>query len=313
MTIITASLVKELRDKTGAGMMDCKTALTEVKGDIESAVDWLRKKGLSKAANKAGRIAAEGLIGVTAKDKTGAMVEVNSETDFVARNEQFQDLVRNITALAPKADGEVAKLLALTYPGKSVTVEHQVKETVATIGENMSLRRTVAMSVGDGHVAEYVHNKAADGLGKIGVLVALESKGDTAALAGFGRQLAMHIAAAAPAAVTADELDPALIERVRTVYIEQAKASGKSPEIAAKMVEGRLRKEFFQQVVLMEQTFLGAGGDGKATVAQVLKGAEKDAGAPVKIAKFARYALGEGIDKKDDDFAAEVAKAAGKR
>jgi len=313
MTIITASLVKELRDKTGAGMMDCKTALTEVKGDIESAVDWLRKKGLSKAANKAGRIAAEGLIGVTAKDKTGAMVEVNSETDFVARNEQFQDLVRNITALAPKADGEIAKLLALTYPGKSVTVEHQVKETVATIGENMSLRRTVAMSVGDGHVAEYVHNKAADGLGKIGVLVALESKGDTAALAGFGRQLAMHIAAAAPAAVTADELDPALIERERTVYIEQAKASGKSPEIAAKMVEGRLRKEFFQQVVLMEQTFLGAGGDGKATVAQVLKGAEKDAGAPVKIAKFARYALGEGIDKKDDDFAAEVAKAAGKR
>jgi elongation factor Ts len=313
MSTITASLVKELRDKTGAGMMDCKTALTEVKGDIESAVDWLRKKGLSKAANKAGRIAAEGLIGVTAKDKTGAMVEVNSETDFVARNEQFQDLVRNITALAPKADGEVAKLLALTYPGKSVTVEHQVKETVATIGENMSLRRTVAMSVGDGHVAEYVHNKAADGLGKIGVLVALESKGDKAALAGFGRQLAMHIAAAAPAAVTADELDPALIERERTVYIEQAKASGKSPEIAAKMVEGRLRKEFFQQVVLMEQTFLGAGGDGKATVAQVLKGAEKDAGAPVKIAKFARYALGEGIDKKDDDFAAEVAKAAGKR
>src|SRR6476619_6684480 len=157
MTTITASLVKELRDKTGAGMMDCKAALTEVKGDIESAIDCLRKKGITKAANKAGRIAAEGLIGVTAKDKTGAMVEVNSETDFVARNEQFQDLVRNITALAPKADGEVAKLLALTYPNKSVTVEHQVKETVATIGENMSLRRTVAMSVGDGHVAEYVH------------------------------------------------------------------------------------------------------------------------------------------------------------
>ena len=241
------------------------------------------------------------------------MVEVNSETDFVARNEQFQDLVRNITSLAPKADGEVAKLLALTYPGKSVTVEQQVKETVATIGENMSVRRTVAMSVGDGHVADYVHNKVADGLGKIGVLVALESKGDKAALAGFGRQLAMHIAAAAPAAVTVEELDPALIERERAVYIEQAKASGKSPEIAAKMVEGRLRKEFFQQVVLMEQTFLGAGGDGKATVAQVLKEAEKDAGAPVKIAKFARYALGEGIDKKDDDFAAEVAKAAGKR
>ena len=313
MTTISASLVKELRDKTGAGMMDCKAALTETKGDIESAVDWLRKKGLSKAANKAGRVAAEGLIGVTAKDKSGAMVEVNSETDFVARNEQFQDMVRKITSLAPKADGDLEKLLALTYPGKSVTVEEHVKEMVATIGENMSVRRTVAMSVGDGHVAEYVHNKVADGLGKIGVLVALESTGDKAALAGLGRQLAMHIAAAAPAAITAEELDPALIERERAVYTEQAKASGKSPEIAAKMVEGRLRKEFFQQVVLMQQTFLGAGGDGKATVEQVLKDAEKTAGAPIKIAKFARYALGEGIDKKDDDFAAEVAKAAGKQ
>ena len=313
MTTISASLVKELRDKTGAGMMDCKTALTETKGHIEQAVDWLRKKGLSKAANKAGRIAAEGLIGVTAKDKAGAMVEVNSETDFVARNEQFQDMVRKITTLAPKADSDLEKLLALTYPGKSVTVEHHVKEMVSTIGENMSVRRTVAMAVGEGHVAEYVHNKVADGLGKIGVLVALESTGDKALLTGLGRQLAMHIAAAAPAAITAEELDPVLIERERAVYIEQAKASGKSPEIAAKMVEGRLRKEFYQQVVLMLQTFLGAGGDGKATVAQVLKEAEKKAGAPIKVTKFARYALGEGIDKKDGDFAAEVAKAAGKQ
>ena len=313
MTTISASLVKELRDKTGAGMMDCKTALTETKGEIEQAVDWLRKKGLSKAANKAGRIAAEGLIGVTAKDKAGAMVEVNSETDFVARNEQFQDMVRKITSLAPKADGDLGKLLALTYPGKSVTVEEHVKETVATIGENMSVRRTVAMSVGAGHVADYVHNKVADGLGKIGVLVALEGTGEKAVLTGLGRQLAMHIAAAAPAAITVEELDPALIERERAVYTEQARASGKPPEIAAKMVEGRLRKEFFQQVVLMQQTFLGAGGDGKATVAQVLEDAEKTAGAPIKIAKFARYALGEGIDKKDGDFAAEVAKAAGKQ
>jgi elongation factor Ts len=313
MTTISASLVKELRDKTGAGMMDCKAALTETKGHVEQAVDWLRKKGLSKAANKAGRVAAEGLIGVVAKDKSGAMVEVNSETDFVARNEQFQDMVRKITSLAPKADGDLGKLLALTYPGKSVTVEEHVKETVATIGENMSVRRTVAMSVGAGHVADYVHNKVADGLGKIGVLVALESTGEKAVLTGLGRQLAMHIAAAAPAAITAEELDPALIERERAVYTEQARASGKPPEIAAKMVEGRLRKEFFQQVVLMQQTFLGAGGDGKATVAQVLKDAEKTAGAPIKIAKFARYALGEGIDKKDGDFAAEVAKAAGKR
>ena len=313
MTTISASLVKELRDKTGAGMMDCKAALTETKGHIEQAVDWLRKKGLSKAANKAGRIAAEGLIGVAAKDKAGAMVEVNSETDFVARNEQFQDMVRKITSLAPKADGDLGKLLALTYPGKSVTVEEHVKETVATIGENMSVRRTVAMSVGAGHVADYVHNKVADGLGKIGVLVALESTGEKAVLTGLGRQLAMHIAAAAPAAITVEELDPALIERERAVYTEQARASGKPPEIAAKMVEGRLRKEFFQQVVLMQQTFLGAGGDGKATVAQVLEDAEKTAGAPIKIAKFARYALGEGIDKKDGDFAAEVAKAAGKQ
>jgi elongation factor Ts len=309
MTTISASQVKELRDKTGAGMMDCKTALTESKGDLEQAVDWLRKKGLSKAANKAGRIAAEGLIGVLAKDKVGAMVEVNSETDFVARNEQFQDMVRKITSLAPKAEGSLEKLLALTYPGKSVTVEQHVKEMVATINENMSVRRTVAMSVGAGHVADYVHNKAADGLGKIGVVVALESTGDKAAVASVGRQLAMHIAAHVPpaAAVTAEALDPALIERERVIYTEQAKASGKPAEIAAKMVEGRLRKEFFQQVVLMQQTFLGAGSDGKATVAQVLKEAEKKAGAPIKITKFARYALGEGIDKKDGDFAAEVA------
>jgi elongation factor Ts len=313
MTTISAGLVKELRDKTGAGMMDCKTALTETKGHIEQAVDWLRKKGLSKAANKAGRIAAEGLIGVAAKDKAGAMVEVNSETDFVARNERFQDMVRKITALAQKADGDLKRLLALTYPGKSVTVEDHVKEMVATIGENMSVRRTAAMSVDEGHVADYVHNKVADGLGKIGVLVALESAGDKTVLTSLGRQLAMHIAAAAPVAISAEELDPILIERERAVYIEQAKASGKSPEIAAKMVEGRLRKEFYQQVVLQQQTFLGAGGDGKATVAQVLKDAEKTAGAPIKVAKFARYALGEGIDKKDGDFAAEVAKAAGKR
>jgi elongation factor Ts len=312
MTTISATQVKELRDKTGAGMMDCKAALTETKGDLEQAVDWLRKKGLSKAANKAGRIAAEGLIGVTAKDKAGAMVEVNSETDFVARNEQFQDMVRKIASLAPKADGDLAKLLALPYPAKSMSVEAYVKEMVATIGENMSVRRTVAMSVAHGLVADYVHNKVADGLGKIGVLVALDSKADTAALATLGRQLCLHIAAANPAAISAEELDPKLVERERSVYIEQAKASGKSPEIAAKMVEGRLRKEFFQQVVLLQQTFLGPGSDGKMTVEQVVKAAEKAAGSPIKIAKFARYALGEGIDKKDGDFASEVAKAAGK-
>jgi elongation factor Ts len=312
MTTISASLVKELRDKTGAGMMDCKNALSETKGDIEQAVDWLRKKGLSKAANKAGRVAAEGLIGVASKDKAGALVEVNSETDFVARNAQFQDTVRTITSLAQKASGDLDKLLGLTWPGKSLTVAEHVKEMVATIGENMSVRRTVAMSVAEGTVSEYMHNKVADGLGKIGVLVALESKGDKAELASLGRQLCLHIAAANPAAITAEDLDPALIERERAVYTEQAKAAGKSAEIAAKMVEGRLRKEFFQQVVLMQQTFLGAGGDGKQTVEQVVKAAEKTAGAPIRIARFARYALGEGIEKKGGDFAAEVAKAAGK-
>jgi elongation factor Ts len=313
MAEVTASLVKALREKTGAGMMDCKTALTESQGDMERAVDWLRKKGLSRASQKADRVAAEGLIGVAVQGKTGAIVEVNSETDFVARNDRFQDMVRTVAGLALEAGGDLKKLLAITYPGKAMTVEAYVKELVATIGENMGVRRTARVSSGDGVVAEYIHNKAADGLGKVGVLVALESKGKAAELAALGRQLAMHIAAASPAAVSADELDPALIERERAVYTEQAKASGKPPEIAAKMVEGRLRKEFYQQVVLLQQTFLGPGGDGKATVEQVLKAAEKGVGAPIKVTRFVRYALGEGIDKKDTDFAAEVAAAAGKR
>jgi elongation factor Ts len=309
MTAISAGQVKQLRDKTGAGMMDCKTALTETQGDMEQAVDWLRKKGLSKAATKAGRVAAEGLVGVSVAAGTGAIVEVNSETDFVARNDKFQDMVRKIGSVAAKANGDLAKLLAMPFPGSSASVEEHVKEMVATIGENMSVRRTAALAVSEGAVADYVHNKAADGLGKIGVLVAVESKGEPKAIAALGRQLAMHVAAASPAAVTADELDPGLIARERAIYTEQATASGKSADIVAKMVEGRLRKEFYQQVVLLQQTFLGAGGDGKATVEQVLKEAEKTVGAPIKIAKFVRYALGEGIDKKDDDFAAEVAKA----
>jgi elongation factor Ts len=242
-------------------------------------------------------VAADGLIGVTTKGSGGAIVEVNSETDFVARNAQFQELVRGITALAPQAKDDLARLLALPYPGKGVSVDEHLKAMIATIGENMSIRRTAAISVADGLVSDYVHNKADDGLGRIGVLVALESKGDKAALGALGRQIAMHIAAASPAAVTAEQLNPALIERERAVYTEQAKASGKSPEIAAKMVEGRLRKEFFQQVVLLQQIFLGAGGDGKGTVEQTLKGAEKTVGAPVKVTGFVRYALGEGVDK----------------
>jgi elongation factor Ts len=312
MTVISAGQVKQLRDKTGAGMMDCKTALTETKGDLEQAVDWLRKKGLSKAATKAGRVAAEGLVGVSVADKTGAIVEVNSETDFVARNDKFQDMVRKVAGAAAAAKGDLAKLLATPFPGSAVSVEEQVKDMVATIGENMSVRRTASVSVAEGAVADYVHNKAADGLGKIGVLVGLKSKAEPKAVAALGRQLAMHIAAASPAAVTAEDLDPALIARERAIYTEQATASGKSADIVAKMVEGRLRKEFYQQVVLLQQTFLGAGGDGKQTVEQVLEEAAKQLGAPVKIHKFVRYALGEGIDKKDDDFAAEVAKAAGR-
>ena len=309
MTTITASLVKELREKTGAGMMDCKTALTETKGEIEAAVDWLRKKGLSKAATKAGRVAAEGLIGIVATAGAGAMVEVNSETDFVARNAEFQQLVRTITQRAPEAGGDLAKLLAMDYPGKRASIADEVKERAATIGENISVRRTVALAVSGGQIAAYLHNRAADGLGKIGVLVALRSTGEAEKVADFGRRLAMHIAAASPAAVTAAELDPALIERERAVYTAQATASGKPAAIAAKIVEGRLRKEFYQQVVLLQQTFLGAGGDGKATVAEVLSAAEKAAGAPITVMGFARYALGEGIARKDGDFAAEVAAA----
>jgi elongation factor Ts len=308
MATITADLVKQLRDKTGAGMMDCKAALTETQGDVEAAIDWLRKKGLSKAAKKADRIAADGLIGAAVSGSTGALVEVNSETDFVARNDKFQDMVRQIAVLAVGAGGNLETLLAKAYPGTSNSVDGHVKEMVATIGENMSVRRTASLVAKDGIVASYVHNRVADGLGKIGVLVALESKGAADSLAEIGRQIALHIAAANPQAVSVDDLDKAVIERERQVYLEQAKASGKSDDIVAKMVDGRLRKEFFAQVTLMQQVFFGPGGDGKMSVEQYVKGAEKVAGAPVKISGFVRYALGEGIDKKSDDFASEVAK-----
>ena len=309
MTTISASMVKELRDKTGAGMMDCKQALVENNGDIEASVDWLRKKGLSKAAKKSGRVAAEGLIGAMVEDGVGTLVEVNSETDFVARNSQFQDMVREITKLSLKADGDLAKLLALPFPGTSNNVEAHVKEMVATIGENMSVRRTDALRASaDGVVIDYVHNRAGDGLGKMGVLVGLESTGDKAKLAEFGRQVAMHIAAASPLSVTVEELDKSVIERERAIYLEQAAASGKPQEIVEKMVEGRLRKEYFQQVVLLQQVFVL---DGKSTVEQAVKDAAASVGAPVKITGFKRYALGEGIEKKEEDFAAEVAAAVG--
>jgi elongation factor Ts len=303
-------MVKELRTSTGAGMMDCKQALTENNGDMQAAIDWLRTKGLSKAAKKSDRVAAEGLVGVTASGTSGAVVEVNSETDFVARNEQFQELVSQIAGLSTDTGGDVEKLLAANYPTGGGTVDDVLKETIATIGENMTVRRAATISVGEGVVSDYVHNAVAGHktLGKIGVLVALESSADTEKLSAFGRQLAMHIAAAAPLAMSIDELDSDAIEKERAIYLEQAKESGKPQEIIEKMVEGRLRKEFFQQVVLPQQTFVI---DGKATVEQAVKNAEKDLGAPVKIAGFVRFALGEGIEKKEDDFAAEVAAAAG--
>jgi elongation factor Ts len=312
MSTISAATVKELRDKTGAGMMDCKQALQETNGDMEAAVDLLRKKGLSKAAKKSDRVAAQGLVGVVSQVKSGAVVEVNSETDFVARNPQFQEMVQKIAALAPAAGGDVAKLLEAKYPGTGNTVEAQIKDAVATIGENMGLRRTAALSVKEGVVADYVHNKAADGLGKIGVLVALDSAGDSDSLMALGRQLAMHIAAASPQVVNVEDLSKDALDRERAIYLEQAKAeprnAGKSDEILLKAGEGRLQKEFVSQAVLLKQVFVI---DGKATVAEILKSAEKDVGAPVKIAGFVRYQLGEGIEKKVEDFAAEVAKTVG--
>ena len=270
MTQISAATVKELRDKTGAGMMDCKQALIENNGDIEASIDWLRKKGLSKAAKKSGRVAAEGLIGVAVEGRKGALVEVNSETDFVARNAQFQEMVRDISKLALQADGDLSRLLATPFPGKAISVEDHVKEMIATIGENMGVRRTATLEAGaDGVLVDYVHNRVAEGLGKIGVLVALESTGDKAKLAEFGRQIAMHVAAAAPLAISAEDLDPAVIERERKIYEEQAAASGKPQDIVAKMAEGRLRKEFFQQVAAdaadlrhRRQVDRRAGGEG---------------------------------------------------
>ncbi len=305
MTNISATMVKELRERTGAGMMDCKTALTETKGDIEGAIDWLRKKGLSKAAKKAGRVAAEGLVGVTTAAKKGAIVEVNSETDFVARNEQFQDLVRTITGLAPSADGSLEKLLATTYPGKTITVEEQIKEMVATIGENMALRRTATVAVRQGVVADYVHSKAVEGLGRIGVLVALESKGDTGKLAELGRQLAMHIAARNPIALDLAGVPADILAREKAILMEKNK--GKPAHVLEKIAESAL-KTYAKENCLLDQSFVL---DESKSVAQVLKDREKALGAPVTIGAYVRYALGEGIEKKESDFAAEVAAASG--
>ena len=303
---ISASLVKELREKTGAGMMDCKAALTETKGDIEAAIDWLRKKGLSKAAKKAGRVAAEGLIGISTAGTKGAVVEVNSETDFVARNEQFQEMVTNITSLAGAAKGDVATLLATAYPGKSHTVEEQVKELIATIGENMSVRRAAVLEVSEGVVGSYVHGQVAPGLGKIGVLVALESSGkNTAELEALARQIAMHIAATNPVALDIEGVPSEVLEREKAILAD--KNQGKPPQVIEKIVASGM-KSYAKDNCLLDQSYIH---DPSKSVSQAVKEAEGKAGGPVKLAAFVRYGLGEGIEKKEDDFAAEVAAAAG--
>lgn len=298
---ITASMVKELRDKTGAGMMDCKNALNENNGDIEAAIDWLRAKGIAKADKKSGRTAAEGLVAVAGSGSKAAIVEVNSETDFVSRNDDFQALASGIAEVALGTDGSVEAVTAADLNGKSVS--DNVTDAIATIGENMGLRRSAVMEVENGVVASYMHNAIADGLGKIGVLVGLESTGDAAALGAIGRQVAMHVAATNPLAATKEDMDADVVEREKNIFVESARESGKPDNIIEKMVEGRIRK-FFEENVLLSQTFVI---DGENTVEQALKNAEKDAGAPIALKGFVRFQLGEGIEKEEDDFAAEVA------
>ncbi len=308
MAQITAALVKDLRERTGAGMMDCKKALSESDGDIEGAVDWLRTKGLAAAAKKAGRVAAEGLVGIATGDKAAAVVEVNAETDFVARNEAFQDLVSNIAEIALSKQGDIEAVKASSFPGESRTVEEQVTHLIATIGENMALRRTEAVTVGEGVVSTYVHNALKPNMGRIGVVIGLESAADAGKLEELGKQLAMHIAAAHPVALSRDDLDPALIEKERVVLVEQARESGKPDNIIDKMVEGRLRK-YYEEVCLLDQVFVI---DGETRVSKIVEAAAKDLGSPISIKAFARFQLGEGIEREEDDFAAEVAATAGR-
>jgi len=306
MANVTAQMVKELRDKTGAGMMDCKAALGETNGELEAAVDWLRKKGLAKAAKKAGRIAAEGLIGVAVGGLKGVVVEVNSETDFIARNEQFQGLVRMIANVALDVGTDVEAIKA----GKvgDLTVNDAINAAIATIGENMSLRRAGQVSITAGAVGTYVHNAVSEGLGKIGVIVALESPGQKDELTALGRQVAMHIAASNPQAVDPDGLDPQVVAREKDVLADKFRAQGKAEAVIAKIVESGL-KTFYKEVCLLEQPYIH---DPAKNVAQALKDAEGKVGGAIKVTGFVRYALGEGIDRPDSDFAAEVAAAAGK-
>ena len=304
---LSASMVKELRNKSGAGMMDCKKALQETNGNIEEAIDWLRKQGLSAVAKKSGRVAAEGLIGITVINKIGSIIEINSETDFVARNELFQSFVTTCSELAIKSNQDINLLKNMSYPNSDRTVDEELTHNIATIGENMNIRRSELLSVSNGVVISYVHNSVKDGLGRLGVLVGIESEADEASLLTVGKQIAMHIAATSPASLNIEDLDPDLIERERQVLIDQSIASGKPSEIAEKMVVGRMQK-FYQDVVLNEQTFVI---DGETKIKDVIKKLEKDLNTKVKLSGFKKLTLGEGIEVSANDFAAEVAATAG--
>ena len=299
---VTAALVKELREKSGAGMMDCKKALAETDGDMEAAIDWLRTKGLATAAKKSGRVASEGLVAFAVDGTRGALIELNAETDFVARNTEFQEFAATLAGLALGAD-DIDALTGVDYPDTGRNVAEELTHKIATIGENMSLRRMASVSVGSGAVVSYMHNATAAGLGRIGVLVALESSAGADVLEGLGKQIAMHIAATAPASLSVEDLDKEMVQRERDVLIEQAKASGKPQEIAEKMVEGRMKK-YYKEVVLLEQTSVI---DGETAIGDVIAKASKDAGADIALTAFVRFNLGEGIEKEETDFAAEVA------
>ncbi len=304
---VTAALVKQLRDKTGAGMMDCKKALSENEADVEAATDWLRKKGLAAAAKKAGRLASEGLIGVQIQATRGALVEINSETDFVARNEDFQKLVRSVTELAPEANGDADRLQAMQVPETGRSVTDEITQAVATIGENINFRRTGVVEVDEGVVGSYVHSQLSPGLGKIGVVVGLKSAGDKAELEALGKQLAMHIAAARPEAVSVDRLDPESVSRERAIYADQARASGKPENIIEKMVDGRMRK-FYEEQVLLEQVFVV---DTDLKVKQAIERVAEKTGSAIVVFDFLRFALGEGLETKTENLADEVAALSG--
>ena len=308
MTTVTPDQIKALRETTGAGMADCRKALVENGADMEAAIDWLRKKGLSSAAKKSGRIAAEGVVAVAVEGLKGAVIELNSETDFVARNEKFQQLAGSIAEFAVRHSIEdVEELKKAKCPKTGTSIQEQVTNAIATIGENMNLRRSAILGVTHGVVASYIHNAVAPGMGKIGILVAVETTGDVSKAEALGKQIAMHIAAARPEALSVADIDGAKVERERAIFREQAAASGKPPEVVEKMVEGRIRK-YYEEVVLLEQLFVI---DGKTKISQVVADAAKTVGAPVKILGFVSFRLGEGIEKATSDFAAEVAAAAG--